>query len=367
MSIKKYDRKDRQNKYGVKWGSWKRPRYKFFDNTSDRDAYFDALVKKEKREGLAALDISTVEAQIMRTCIELLGSPQRVLAICEAESHKADTLDIDIAAAVKQYCEEKYNLGRNDNYCRALKNILDRFSSFFSGRISDLTMADAKEWIFSLNFAPITVRNHKKTCSAFFSWCIKQGYVRKNIFSDVEIPDVIMPEPAILTVDQTKAMFKAALEYYPDTLAYLALSAFAGIRSSACARLEMKHIDFQQRGILIRAEAAKNKRRIFIDGHPDNLWEWLEFAKKTAPEGFSLSKRMWDRRKEQLAEKTGFQMPHNALRHSFCSYHVALHGDAGKTATLLTHRGNVAILYEHYKGNAPKAEAACYFNITPSA
>jgi len=101
--------------------------------------------------------------------------------------------------------------------------------------------------------------------------------------------------------------------------------------------------------------------------HPDNLWQWLEFAKKKAPEGFSLSKRLWDRRKEQIAKKTGFRMPHNALRHSFCSYHVALQGDAGKTATLLTHRGNVAILYEHYKGNASKAQAEEYFSIVPGS
>ena len=44
MSVKKYDRKDRTNKYGVKWGHWKKPRYKFFEFASDRDAYFDQLI-----------------------------------------------------------------------------------------------------------------------------------------------------------------------------------------------------------------------------------------------------------------------------------------------------------------------------------
>jgi len=58
-------------------------------------------------------------------------------------------------------------------------------------------------------------------------------------------------------------------------------------------------------------------------------------------------------------------MSHNALRHSFFSYHVALDGDAGKTTTLLTRRGNVAILYAHYKGNASKADAEKYFETQP--
>jgi hypothetical protein len=56
-------------------------------------------------------------------------------------------------------------------------------------------------------------------------------------------------------------------------------------------------------------------------------------------------------------------MPHNALRHSFCTYHVALYGDAGNTATLLTHRGNVSILYEHYRGNATRKQAQQWFGL----
>jgi hypothetical protein len=116
---------------------------------------------------------------------------------------------------------------------------------------------------------------------------------------------------------------------------------------------------------MIWAVNAKNKRRVYIDGHPDNLWKWLSWAKKYSPEGLSLSKRLWDRRREQVQEKANVKMPHNALRHSFCTYHVAQNGDAGKTATHLTHRGNVSILYEHYRGNATKSDAEKYFDITP--
>lgn len=366
MPVKKYDRKDRDNRYGVKWGHWKNPKYKFFQFGKDRDAFMSGLIKKEKEEGFEALKVSTLEAQIIRTCVDLVGSPERVLALCEAEVNRKAVLEIQLTDAIKEYLDEKYNLGRDENYYRAIRNILNRLSTTYPGRVvSDLSAEDARRWILSLNYAPITLKNHATAGKAFMNWSIRRGYARENIFLDVPIPDVIMPEPEILTIDQIKAMFSAAVEHYPDALAYLALSAFAGIRSSACARLNIKNIDFEQRGILIRADAAKNKRRIFIDGHPENLWQWLAFAKKTAPKGFSLSKRLWDRRKEQLAKKTNFRMPHNALRHSFCSYHVALHGDAGKTATLLSHRGNVAILYEHYKGNVARAEAEKYFSICP--
>ena len=52
-------------------------------------------------------------------------------------------------------------------------------------------------------------------------------------------------------------------------------------------------------------------------------------------------------------------------RHSFCTYHVALTGSADRTATLLTHRGSVSTLYDHYRGNATNEQAKCYFSVRP--
>ena len=56
--------------------------------------------------------------------------------------------------------------------------------------------------------------------------------------------------------------------------------------------------------------------------------------------------------------------PGNVLRHSFATYHVAMHKDAASTAVLLTHR-NPSMLYQHYKGRASAADAQRYFAIAP--
>ncbi len=130
-------------------------------------------------------------------------------------------------------------------------------------------------------------------------------------------------------------------------------------------RVAFEDINFKEKGILITAENAKNNQRSYLDGHEPNLWKWLNYAKKNAPNGFNLTKRQWDGLRAKVAEIAEIKMPHNALRHSFCTYHVALHGDAGKTATLLTHKGNVSILYDHYKGNTNKQAAKQYFNLQP--
>lgn len=366
MKISKVNRKDRNLKYGIRWEQDGKLKHKFFKTKCARDGELQRLKEKAKQEGSAIFEISAEEARILKTCIQKLGSIETVLqAVIEYERRNCPN-PISLKDAIKEHLDEGYNLGRDDNWMRAGRNILQRFEFAHEGNVNSIAQEDAISWIHSLKFAPSTIENHADKMKAFYNWCIDRGYAAENPFKKIPLPDVIPHEPEFLKVAQMGNLMKVAQEHYPDAVAYFALNGFAGLRSSACARIDLDDIDFKQRGILIRAINAKNKRRIYIDGHPDNLWEWLAWAKKNAPEGFELSKRLWDRRRGQVQKEAKIKMPHNALRHSFCTYHVALHGDAGKTATLLTHRGNVSILYEHYKGNASKAQAKEYFKISPA-
>jgi len=230
---------------------------------------------------------------------------------------------------------------------------------------SAVTAAQARAWAASLSFAPVTIRSHVKILSAFWLWMMRRGYVRTNVFAQIPLPKIADKEPGFLPVEAAQRLFCTVAQQFPETAAYFALGAFAGVRSTACVRLDLDHIRFEQQGILITGDNAKNKRRQFVDGHEPNLWLWLEWAREHAPEGFDLPDRLWQHRRAQAARAAGVTMPHNALRHSFCTYHCALYGDAGKTATLLTHRGNVSMLYDHYKGNAARGDAQAYFEITP--
>lgn len=266
--------------------------------------------------------------------------------------------------AADQFVCEKSAAGFNDDYVRHLQLSLSRLPDIPPAQLTD---ADASWFVTGLPYAPRSVIGHIKNYRAFWAWMLERQMVRSNIFKRVAMPKIVETEPGFLTVDQTQALLAACVKRLPDAAAYFALGLFAGLRSSACVRIGPEHIRFEQRGILITGENAKNSRRQFVDGHEPVLWDWLEWCRKNAPEGFVLPARLWERRREQTAEIASVRMPHNALRHSFCTYHCALHGDAGKTATLLTHRGNVSILYQHYKGNASKAQAEAFFALTPDA
>ena len=59
------------------------------------------------------------------------------------------------------------------------------------------------------------------------------------------------------------------------------------------------------------------------------------------------------------------QHPHNVLRHSAASYHIALTGDAGKTAAMLTH-SNLRMLWSNYRGKGGgKENGEAWFSILP--
>jgi len=79
-----------------------------------------------------------------------------------------------------------------------------------------------------------------------------------------------------------------------------------------------------------------------------------------------ISRPVYYREKKGALEKAGLTKFGNVLRHSFCSYHVALHRDAARMALLMQHT-NQAMLYRHYKGLALKAGAERCFDILSKA
>ena len=60
---------------------------------------------------------------------------------------------------------------------------------------------------------------------------------------------------------------------------------------------------------------------------------------------------------ETLQKAAGIEeWPHNGLRHSFASYHLAGFGDAMKTATLLGHK-DPSVVHNHCKALVTKPTA----------
>ena len=55
--------------------------------------------------------------------------------------------------------------------------------------------------------------------------------------------------------------------------------------------------------------------------------------------------------------------PHDCLRHSFCSYYLAAHENAAKTALQAGH--TKTILFKHYRRLVKKEQPEKFWNILP--
>jgi integrase len=252
-------------------------------------------------------------------------------------------------------------VGRTHSYIGHVRRTLaDLEAEFGNQLVRDFTAAQIREYLFGLSHGPVTIKNKRNYYRGAFAWWEQQGWLTVNPMKRVESPQIHDKEPEILTVAETRALFRANEKVDREICCLLALGAFAGMRSSAIARIDYAELDFQQRGILTPAEKTKKKRRQWIEDLPDNLWAWL---KKTPAAAFSMTERQMLHRRAQAFKRAGLLVeaddiarenekrerkgqpllditpkcpPKNALRHSFVTYHVALHRNPGKTALIVS-------------------------------
>lgn len=364
MKVRKFYRDDRPNApWGATWYVDGKRKAQFFDNKDARDEHADSLKAAAKDKGAAYLRIDPLRHMAWLRADELLAGVDPVEAAQFYVKHHRPLTDTKFEDAKAAFLKERAGRGYSKGYVAHLKRHLEELEAKLTKENRNwqtVSSAFIREWIYGLEYVPETKGTYLKTFRTFYDFCIGEKTVAENPAKTVKPPKVVRGEVQFVTADGMTKLFAAAWEHDRPLCGYLALGAFAGLRSSSILRLDpVADIKWDQRGILLPAEKLKTGRRQFVQGYPSNLWAWL----KACPLG-GILQRAWDDRRAAVALRANVDLPHNALRHSFCSHHVALHGNAEKTATLLTHRGS-HMLWQHYRGNAMKADARRYFAILP--
>jgi integrase len=234
--------------------------------------------------------------------------------------------------------------------------------AFGANRLTQITGDDIEDWIESdLGYDnPHTFNNWRKHIRSFFDFYRKEIF--QNPCDDIRTMDDATDHVGILTPVQTAKLFAFALtDNRRHIIGRLALEAFAGLRFASAYRLEKADINFKDKGILLPKHKIKTKRRHFVDGLPENLWTWLAV---TSDACWAMTPAEYMREKSLLFTDAKVPHPHNCLRHSFCTYHVAAFKNPGLTATILCHR-NQGMLWARYNGNATQEAGKLYWTITP--
>ncbi|MEX0331436.1 MAG: tyrosine-type recombinase/integrase [Puniceicoccaceae bacterium] len=392
MRIRKDYQEYRKKPYVARWYEGRRQRNKFFATESAREEFIEQFGKTAQQADPALPTIDPHRLIRWQQAIAFApdADPVEVFKFWVSEQKKLRKLgERYLGDATSAYINSMERIGRNKSYIGHVRRTLTDLEAEFGNRlVREFTADEIRDYLFGLPYSPITIRNKRTYFQGAFSWWDKQGWLSDNPMTRVESPKVQDKEPEILSVPEIRSLFSANEKVDPEICGLLALGAFAGMRSSAISRIDYAEIDFKQRGILTPAEKTKKNRRQWIEDLPDNLWEWL---KKTPPQAFEMTQRQMLHRRAQAFKRAGLLVeaddisrenakrdrkglpasnlkpkcpPKNALRHSFVTYHVALHRNPGKTALIVSHRDQDC-LYQHYLGIANKQDAERYFRICP--
>ena len=393
MKLKFHYRKGRKSPYEARW--WTKrirnaeeryvPQSRFFGSQGERKRWAKGFVKRLERYGTNSLAAHQKRLERWILADQIIGEADPVEVALKWKGTATKRSSKPWSEVVKEYLWHLQSLGREEYEVNRFAKKFYRFEESINGAsIGEIGARMIAEWIGSLPVGPVTKRNYRASLSAAFSFFIQKEWLEVNPVSKVKLEKVVTPEPQIASIEQIKRLFEANRKF-PGACAMIALGCFGGMRASAVSRLERRELDFVNRGILTPRRKTKKERRQFIQGHPENLWNWLERAPASA-----FAPRMPEERKgaeqwrnqcrgryyhtvSKAVKRAGlYPMSKNWARHSFVSYHVAAFQNPGKTAHLISHTDNANVLYESYYGvrdpdgrTVTKAMGVEFFEITP--
>lgn len=239
---------------------------------------------------------------------------------------------------------------RRDVYVKSLKHYLKRF---IAGRetenICAISAPTIEAWLLKSNgYSRQTWLNR---ISAFFSFAKRKGYVVINPCDQIERVTIDRRSPKILTPAQAKML----LEICPENCrAYLILGMYAGIRPCGeLMKMDWAHINLDTGVARVEHPKVRKHRRIVrLEPLAIKLLQAIPEKNGLVSPSASSVRRFKRKAREALGLPA---YPADLLRHTAASYLLALHGDAGKVATMLGNSTN--ILLNHY--HEPVTPEAC--------
>lgn len=290
-------------------------------------------------------------------------------------NHRAPDYTIELNNAITRYLEDRESLLRTRTI-DALRRSLKRFADSVSN--ADVHTITSEQITFYLKSIRVgdngkisrkTWNNYRDELHAFFKWCMEKDLATKRPYcfinpveSVLRHKNMIVREeqalhPTTSSPEKICALFSDLMAQGRDMVPYFALCYFAGIRPEEVQRMngrEKELINLDTNVITIPAGLSKTRQQRQIEISP-NLALWL----RTYPNPILPT----NHRKMIAATRKAHQLTHDEMRHSFISYHVALHRSVGDAA--LQAGNSETIVKRHYLNLHTREDGAKFFRIIP--
>ncbi len=355
-------------------------------------AKIPAAAQRQAAIAWGILDEQNRKAGLSLNLIDTVRAGIRVLS---PEGGRKTVADV-VAELTASKSERLAGGGLDSSTLHDFKTRGARITQEFSSRyVSDITHTEVADWLRRLRksgaqfggaLSPRSVRNYRNTLSEIFRHAKARQYCADNPLERFtredlkahggENTDRDLDGINILTVAEARKLLEAAYESKLEgMLGSLVLRLFCGLRTTEVCRLDWEEVHWLDPKPYVHIPAGKaKKRRVRLVDIPANALAWLRIL--NPPAKGRIVPGTGDAKKDtkaychrfakvvKLAKVKGWE--NNDTRHSFGSYHFALHGDAMLTAKEMGHRQNDDMLFSHYRTLVKKEDAAAYFGLVPS-
>lgn len=337
---------------------------KFFGKQRVAQAWLRKTMARLRKEGEGAIHMPEQLRVDAVTCAERLKPYGKTLA--DATEHylaylAAISRSCTVSDLITQFNASKEQDGASERYLKDLKNRLDTFALDFGTRsVAEIMPSQIDDWLRGLDVAAQTRNNFRTVLRTLFGYAVARGYAQENAVAKTAKAKVVRGAPDIFTPSQMQTILEKAPR---DFVPYLAIGAFAGLRSAEIERLDWSEIDLAGKLIHIKAEKSKSAQRRLVT-ITDNLAAWLApHSRKAGPVADPERVRV---ARDKTCEAAKIKWPANALRHSYASYHLAQFKNAAATAAELGHT-SPTMLYKHYREVVRPDAAALWWQVMPPA
>ena len=246
---------------------------------------------------------------------------------------------------------------------RDYRRLLARHYPYKREALADITPDDIRRRLMALAETP-SERIHAFTAGrAFFRWCVRQRYIDRSPMEHMQLPSKPNARDRILSDDELKAVYTAALKTPYPFGPIVQLLILTGQRRGEIGALRWEYVEDDT--ITLPASATKNRRQhtfpigtmatSVIQGLPRLSKEYLFPAARAHVKGKpTTSFNGWPKAKVDLDERCDIQgWTLHDLRRTFSSNMAALGVAPHVTEKLLNHVSGtvsgVAAVYNRYR------------------
>ena len=352
---------------------WKEFKLAVFDSAGKRQLksfadFGDALKEAESRLdalGRGLLDVTVLQGADRLDYLEarrLLPPGRTLVESVKALIARPEIKPIRVAKMVEAFVASKESATRHgspasDRYLKDIRSRLDRFSEAMQMDAHTISGTEIEEWASQLSGR--NRFNSLRLIRTLLKWGQKRGHLLPGplptdqidiAFRDIETPEIFRPS-------ELRKLLEVAR---PEMVPYLALGAFAGLRTAEIERLDWSDVKFDRGHVEITAGKAKTASRRLVPILPA-LRAWLEAHRKD--EGPVVPFANMAKQVVVLSTAAGVPWKHNALRHSFVSYRLAALQDTARVA--LEAGNSPQMIFSHYRELVTPKEAEAWFKIFP--